>query len=100
VRRGSGQRYCPVELHYGPLSLACVREDGHDGAHLATGVGWTDTSAAAAAASEPPTQRMAPIRDTVLRRPPAVEVRELRGPELLRALADELDREGLDGEQL
>jgi hypothetical protein len=46
-----------------------------------------------------PTAKLPPIRETVLRRPPAA-VRELKGPELLRALADELDREGLSVEDL
>lgn len=40
-----------------------------------------------------PTQKFPPITETVLRRPPPVPVRELRGPDLLRALAAELDRE-------
>jgi hypothetical protein len=47
-----------------------------------------------------PTQKFPPISETTRRRPPAPEVRELRGSELLRALADELDREDLDDEDL
>lgn len=47
------------------------------------------------------TQRLPPIRETVLRRPPVPEVRELRGPDLLRALADELDGDpDVDGDDL
>lgn len=91
---------CPVELNFGPLSLACSRAEGHDGAHLATGVAWTDTSAAGIGERPwPPsdddqsanTVKFPPIRETVhLRRPPP---RELRGPDLLRALAAEIERE-------
>lgn len=36
------------------------------------------------------TAKLPPIRETVLRRPPPPEVRELKGPELLRALADQI----------
>lgn len=47
------------------------------------------------------TLRLPPIGDTVRRRPPAPGVRELKGAELLRALADELDADDeLDGEEL
>jgi hypothetical protein len=47
-------------------------------------------------ADEAPTTRLPPIGETVRRRPPVPPaVRELKGPELLRALADELDRDGL-----
>lgn len=49
---------------------------------------------------EPKTVRMPAIGKTVRRRPPVPNVRELRGSELLRALADELDREELGDEQL
>lgn len=54
---------------------------------------------ALAAADE--TRPMQPIRETVRRRPPAVGIEELKGAALLRALADELERDPeLDGEQL
>jgi hypothetical protein len=39
------------------------------------------------------TRPMQPIRETVRRRPPAVGIEELKGAALLRALADELDRD-------
>jgi hypothetical protein len=45
------------------------------------------------------TMRLPPIGETVRRRPPVpppAEVRELKGSELLRALARELDREDLE----
>jgi hypothetical protein len=54
---------------------------------------------AAAADDDRPTAKLPPIRETVLRRPPAA-VRELKGPELLRALADAMDADGLDVEDL
>jgi hypothetical protein len=55
-----------------------------------------DRMAATAHADEAPTQKLPPIGETVRRRPPVPPaVRELKGPELLRALADELDRDGL-----
>lgn len=107
---------CPADATYGPFSVACTREEGHPGAHLATGVGWTDSAARLHVApgagwtdsaarlhgdDESPTERMAPIRETVLRRPPPPEVRELKGAELLRALADAIaDDPDVDGEDL
>jgi hypothetical protein len=48
----------------------------------------------------PATVRLPPIGETVRRRPPVPPVQELRGSELLRALADELDRDDLGGEEL
>lgn len=40
-----------------------------------------------------PTVKFPPIRETVLRRPPPPTVRELKGAELLRALADEMEQD-------
>jgi hypothetical protein len=53
-----------------------------------------------AAADDAPTAKLPPIGETIRRRPPVPDVRELRGPALLRALADELDRDGLSIEDL
>lgn len=39
------------------------------------------------------TQKLPPIRETVLRRPPPPQVRELSGAELLRALAAEIEKD-------
>ena len=47
-----------------------------------------------------PTERIPPIRDTVRRRPPVPDVRELRGAELLHALAEQLDRDGFSLDDL
>jgi hypothetical protein len=53
-------------------------------------------NSAPAPGDDAPTTRLPPIGETVRRRPPVPPaVRELKGPELLRALADELDRDGL-----
>lgn len=99
MRRHSSE-LCPVHITYGPLSIACSRPEGHDGAHAGNAVAWTDT-AAARAAEDPPTERLPPIGETVRRRPPVpAPVRELKGSALLRALADELDADGLGGEDL
>lgn len=47
------------------------------------------------------TRPLPPIGETVRRRPPVpAPVRELKGSALLRALADELDADGLGGEDL
>jgi hypothetical protein len=55
----------------------------------------------AAAKDDRPTEKLPPIGETVRRRPPVPpSVRELKGPELLRALADELDRDGLSLDDL
>ncbi len=43
---------------------------------------------------EDPTQKFPPIRETVLRRPPPPQVRELSRGELLRALATEILNDG------
>jgi hypothetical protein len=47
-----------------------------------------------------PTVQFPPIRETVLRRPPPPAVRELRGSELLLALAEELGKAERAGEDL
>lgn len=47
-----------------------------------------------------PTVQFPPIRETVLRRPPPPAVRELRGAELLMALAEELAKADRDGDDL
>lgn len=44
----------------------------------------------ALAGDDAPTQKFPRLSETVLRRPPAPEVRELKGRELLLALAEEL----------
>lgn len=49
--------------------------------------------AALPAVDEASTQKLPPIRETVLRRPPPPQVRELKGAELLLALAAELKRD-------
>lgn len=64
--------------------------------HEATGTGSGPQPNPAHAGDDAPTQKFPPIRETVFRRPPPPAVRELRGAELLRALADELAREGED----
>jgi hypothetical protein len=47
------------------------------------------------------TLRLPPIGDTVRRRPPVPGVRDLKGAELLRALADELEADAdVDGDDL
>lgn len=61
-------------------------------------IAWHQLNDSMPADDESPTQKFPPIRETVLRRPPVpppAEVRDLRGAELLRALARELDREDL-----
>lgn len=76
--------------------------------HIATGTmhGWSLAGALYAIqqdAADPPTEKLPPIRETVLRRPPPPTVRELRGSELLSALAEEiakLEHEDDDGHQL
>lgn len=78
-------------------------------AHTRTLDGWTTDAAArsikdnaaavaALATDDTPTAKLPPYRETVLRRPPAAEVRELKGRELLLALAAELaDDQDADG---
>ena len=62
------------------------------GATFALQSGWEDDA---------PTAKLPPVRETVLRRPPPPEVRDLKGAELLRALADAIaDDPELDGETL
>jgi hypothetical protein len=61
---------------------------------------WPATPARPTAADDAPTERLPPIGSTVRRRPPVPNVRELQGPELLRALADELDRDGYTTDDL
>jgi hypothetical protein len=60
-------------------------------------VGWTTEPAPA---DDAPTERIPPIRDTVRRRPPVPDIRELRGAELLHALGDALERDGLSLDDL
>lgn len=43
---------------------------------------------------EDPTQKLPPLRDSVFRRPPPPQVRELTRAELLRALAEEIVADG------
>lgn len=81
-------------------AITCGLAAGHDrGAEPTDHQGrayWSSSTA-----EGPPTVRLPPITETVRRRPPVpTNVRELRGAELLRALADELDRDGLSGEEL
>jgi hypothetical protein len=81
---------CSTSITYGPLSIACDRPADHEGAHAGHAVAWTDTAAARPAASwvdDAPTAKLPPITDTIRRRPPVPDVRELKGAELLEALA-------------
>jgi hypothetical protein len=93
--------------------LAAARVDDHVDWHSATQTldGWTIPGALyalrqdAGDVDEHPataqTMRLPPIGDTVRRRPPVPGVRELKGAELLRALADELDADDdVDGDDL
>jgi hypothetical protein len=57
-------------------------------------------SAAFAADEDAPTTRIPALRETVRRRPPVPDVRELRGAELLHALGDALERDGLSLDDL
>jgi hypothetical protein len=70
-------------------AILCGLAAGHDGEHQGRAY-WSP------AGDGPPTVRLPPITDTVRRRPPVPDVRELRGPELLDALADELRREAAE----
>lgn len=54
----------------------------------------------AAHVDDRPTQKLPPIGETVRRRPPVPDVRELKGAELLHALGDALARDGLSIEDL
>jgi len=102
---------CPVCAALLLPGATSTHVDWH--AHTRTLDGWTkrdvarfliDNAAAVAALAEDdrPTQKFPPLRETILRRPPPPEVRELTGPELLRALAEELaayEAEGDDEQQ-
>jgi hypothetical protein len=60
---------------------------------------FTAAAAAAAAPADDETRPFPPIGGTVRRRPPVpppAEVKDLQGAELLRALADEMERQGFD----
>lgn len=104
--------------HACPICAALLLSDAlwtHVDWHAKTDTlnGWTgeaavrvirDNAAAVAALAvdedDAPTLQLPPIGETVRRRPPVPNVRELKGPELLRALADELDRDGLSVDDL
>lgn len=59
--------------------------------------GFHEMRAAVQLTEDRPTERLPPLRETILRRPPAPDVRELKGAALLRALADAIgDDEDLD----
>jgi hypothetical protein len=80
----------------GPNGARCYLLAGHPGtAHRGIASWQTE-----APADDAPTERLPPIGSTVRRRPPVPNVRELQGPELLRALADELDRDGYTTDDL
>lgn len=88
----------PVPLITCPICAAAVaatEKDRHIAWHVSSGT--KGTSPAVAGPGRPdddaPTAKFPPISETVLRRPPPVPVRELRGPELLRALAEEIERD-------
>jgi hypothetical protein len=107
--------FAPVSV--GVAGLTCLLPAGHAGPHAAELV-WLGDPRETWMVVEPgpnpgrpaprrpdeddaPTAKLPPIGETVRRRPPVPPaVRELRGPELLRALADELDRDGLSIEDL
>lgn len=76
-------------------AIVCELPAWHQGDHSGSAY-WIDPGHEAPAHDDAPTVRLPPIGATVRRRPPPPSVRELKGAELLRALAEELDREGLD----
>jgi hypothetical protein len=63
-------------------------------------IGLLELYPAAGTSAMDETRPFPPIGQTIRRRPPVPGIRELRGSELLRVLADELDRDGLGGEDL
>ncbi len=71
-------------------AITCGLSAGHTGEHAGRAY-WEP----AGDDDGPATMRLPPVRDRVgiLRRPPAPEVRELRGADLLRALAEQLANE-------
>jgi hypothetical protein len=71
-------------------AILCGLGAGHDGDHAGRAY-WSTVRD-----EGPPTVRLPPITETVRRRPPVPDVRELTGPELLRAIAVELEREATD----
>lgn len=76
------------DLFSSPAGPRCELPAGHHGPHAAH-VLW-----GAHLAEDAPTAKLPPIRDTVRRRPPAPEVRELVDrAELLEAMGRELQRE-------
>jgi len=94
----------PRCLHPHPIApqILCGLRAGHEGDHAGRAY-WRDGSGVgvlppAADADDFPTAKLPPIRETVLRRPPAPVVRQLERAELLRALAAEIERDLQDDE--
>lgn len=88
---------CPICAAAVPVTGPLYRQ--HIRWHEETGTGSGPQPNPAAAHEDAPTQKFPPIRETVFRRPPPPAVRELTGPDLLRALAVEIERELQDEDQ-
>lgn len=106
----------PIDLTACPVCGAVIPERGagletHLGWHMATRTlaDWTVPGARGRIMQnaenyvrvdedDHPTAKLPPYRETVLRRPPVPDVRELKGAELLRALASEIERDLADDE--
>jgi hypothetical protein len=80
---------CPARFP-GPVVIGCQLDAGHPGPHTST-VQWDAPGVAWRNDDDAPTAKLPPITETVRRRPPVPHVRELKGAELLRALAAELE---------